>query len=299
MMKKNFIGLLAGILCGINCLTYAWNQAMYESDRWVYFDTNDEANLEYDKNSISFEDDRYIYVWVRSEFIKPSLQGKSGLQLLCIDTKKKKANTLDYVAYKDRKITSSMAKYNTYSTEYCIPTDKKYIEDKVNKYLLETLYDKKEKMLLVDTDTKQAHIPENHSDKWSYVSDLSTNIWKYIGGRDLSHNGSAVRKDDYVFYYDKQTLKLSDDGRYVSVWLKYRFVEEVGSYDEPKKAKYGLTRTTLDIQEGTYADHVALSFNDDGTLDEVFTSDLNVANPILAGTVMDIIWKALIKDLTE
>ena len=271
---------------------------MYESDRWVYFDTNDEANLEYDKDSITFEDDRYIYVWVKSEFIKPSLQGKSGLQLLCIDTKKKKANTLDYVAYKDRKITSSMAKYNTYSTEYCIPTDKKYIEDKVNKYLLETLYDKKEKMLLVDTDTKQAHVPENHNDKWSYVSDLSTNIWKYIGGRDLSHNGSAVRKDDYVFYYDKQTLKLSDDGRYLSVWLKYRFVEEVGSYDEPKKAKYGLTRTTIDIQEGTYADHVALSFNDNGTLDEVFTGDLNVANPILVGTVMDIIWKCLIKDLS-
>lgn len=289
--------LMASILCGINCLAYAWNPAMYDSSRWEYFDTNDEANLEYDKQSITFVDNRYIYVWVKNEYIKPSLQGKSSLQLFCIDTKKKKANMLDCISYKDRKVTSSFARYNRYSSKYCIPTDKEFIEYKVNKYLLDSLYDKKSKMLLVEEDTKVFDVPDKHSEKWSYISDLSTNVWKYIGGRDLSH-GDSIDSDDYVFYYDQQSLKMSEDGRYVSVWLKYRFVEDKGKIDVPKKVKYGLTRTTIDFQEGTYADHMALSFNDDGTLDEVFTGDLNVANPILAGTVMDIIWKTLIKDLS-
>lgn len=297
-MKRLCMVVLTLLMCWTACDVNAWNPALNDNNRWEYFDTNKEYHLEYDKKSVTF-DGRYIYVWVKRESANPSLMAKTSLQLLCIDTDKKKSNVLDTISYSNGRVTGSSARYNTYKTKYCIPTDKKYIEEKVNKYLIDTLYSKKEKLLLVEEDQQISVVLNNHREKWSYLSNLSTNIWRYIGGRDLSHGESVINNDEFVFYYDKQTLKVSDDGRYVSVWLKYRFVEEVGGIDAPKKVKYGLTRTTIDLQDGTYSDHVALSFNENGTLEKNYTSNLNVANPILSGTIMDIIWKGLLQDLSS
>ncbi len=107
----------------------------------------------------------------------------------------------------------------------------------------------------------------------------------------------TLNNDEYVFYYDKQNVKLAENGEYVSVWIKYRLVEERGKYDVPKNVKYGLTKTTIALNSATYTDHVALSFTEDGVLEKEYTENLDVANPIYAGTIMEMILQALRQDL--
>lgn len=282
-------------MCCVSSVASAYNPALEDESRWVFYDSDKEGVMRFDKESITLEGDRYAYVWAKKIYNTPELFGKEDLQLMYIDCEKKKYKILDYVFYNNKDTVASGARYNVLTGVNATPWKNQYVEKKANKDLVKLIFDKKQKALLVDEDNATFDVPQDKSEMWDYISSLSTNVWQYIGGRNLLDDATGLG-ESYVFYYDKQNLEVSADGKEVTAWIKYRFIDAKAVDKNKVPVQYGLTKTTINFANGTYTDHLMLIYDENGKLEKEFTSELNTARPIYAGTIMDMIARKLNKE---
>lgn len=292
-MKRISKILVTALLCCVSSIASAYNPALEDDDRWVFYDSDKEGVMRFDKESITLEGDRYAYVWAKKIYNSPELLGKEDLQLMYIDCEKKKYKILDYIFYSDKDTVASSPRFNVLSGEGAVPWKDKHIEKKANKELVKLIFDKKQKSLLVEEDATRAVVPTDYTEMWDYISDLSTNVWQYIGGRNLLDAATGLG-ESYVFYYDKQNVSVAEEGKQVTAWIKYRYIDGKDAQKKPV-VKYGLSRTTIDLEKNTYTDHVMLCYDEKGEFEEEFTAETGVSRPIYAGTIMDMIAKSLNK----
>lgn len=292
-MKRISKILVTALLCCVSSIASAYNPALEDDDRWVFYDSDKEGVMRFDKESITLEGDRYAYVWAKKIYNSPELLGKEDLQLMYIDCEKKKYKILDYIFYSDKDTVASSPRFNVLSGEGAVPWKDKHIEKKANKELVKLIFDKKQKSLLVEEDATRAVVPTDYTEMWDYISDLSTNVWQYIGGRNLLDSATGLG-ESYVFYYDKQNVSVAEEGKQVTAWIKYRYIDGKDAQKKPV-VKYGLSRTTIDLEKNTYTDHVMLCYDEKGEFEEEFTAETGVSRPIYAGTIMDMIAKSLNK----
>ena len=92
--------------------------------------------------------------------------------------------------------------------------------------------------------------------------------------------------------YDKQNVDVSADGKEVTAWIKYRFIDGKAVDRAKPPVKYGLSRTTINLEKNTYTDHVMLTYDENGEFEEEFTAEVGVERKIYSGTIMDMISKA-------
>lgn len=290
-MKRISKILVTALLCCVSSIAFAYNPALEDDDRWVFYDSDKEGVMRFDKESITLDGDRYAYVWAKKIYNSPELLGKEDLQLMYIDCEKKKYKILDYIFYSDKDTVASSPRFNVLSGEGAVPWKDKHIEKKANKELVKLIFDKKQKSLLVEEDATRAVVPTDYTEMWDYISDLSTNVWQYIGGRNLLDAATGLG-ESYVFYYDKQNVSVAEEGKQVTAWIKYRYIDGKDAQKKPV-VKYGLSRTTIDLEKNTYTDHVMLCYDEKGEFEEEFTAETGVSRPIYAGTIMDMIAKSL------
>ena len=291
-MKKVKKLLLTVALCCVSSVAAAYNPALADEGRWVFYDSDKEGVMRFDKESITLEGDRYAYVWAKKIYNSPELLGKEDLQLMYIDCEKKKYKILDYVFYSDKETVASSARFNVLTGDKGEPWKDKHIEKKANKELVKLIFDKKQKSLLVEEDDSRAVVPTDNTEMWDYISDLSTNVWQYIGGRNLLDAATGLG-ESYVFYYDKQNVSKSNDGKEVTAWIKYRYIDGKDTGKAKPTVKYGLSRTTINLEKNTYTDHVMLCYDEKGEFEEEFTTETGISRPIYTGTIMDMIAKSL------
>lgn len=291
-MKKVKKLLLTVALCCVSSVAAAYNPALADEGRWVFYDSDKEGVMRFDKESITLEGDRYAYVWAKKIYNSPELLGKEDLQLMYIDCEKKKYKILDYVFYSDKDTVASSARYNVLTGDKGEPWKDKHIEKKANKELVKLIFDKKQKSLLVEEDDSRAVVPTDNTEMWDYISDLSTNVWQYIGGRNLLDAATGLG-ESYVFYYDKQNVSKSNDGKEVTAWIKYRYIDGKDTGKAKPTVKYGLSRTIINLEKNTYTDHVMLCYDEKGEFEEEFTAETGISRPIYTGTIMDMIAKSL------
>ena len=86
---------LVAMLCLVSSVASAYNPALEDDGRWVFYDSDKEGVMRFDKESITLEGDRYAYVWAKKVYNKPELLGKEDLQLMYVDCEKKKYKILD------------------------------------------------------------------------------------------------------------------------------------------------------------------------------------------------------------
>lgn len=283
--------LLAALLCCVSSVAAAYNPALEDEGRWVFYDSDKEGVMRFDKESITLEGDRYAYVWSKKIYNSPELLGKEDLQLMYIDCEKKKYKILDFVFYSDKETVASSARYNVLTGEAATPWKDKEIEKKANKELIKRIFDKKEKKLLVDEDNTKAEVPDDYTEMWNYLSDLSTNVWQYIGGRNLLAADTGLG-ESYVFYYDKQNVDVSADGKELTLWLRYRCIDGKDANRSRVAVKYGLSRTTINLEKKTYTDHVLLTYDENGAFEHRYTKETGVERAVLPGTIMEMICNA-------
>ena len=290
-MKKLHKIFFTAMLCLVNSVAFAYNPALEDEGRWIFYDSDKEGVMRYDKESITLEGDRYAYVWAKKIYNQQELLGKEDLQLMYIDCEKKKYKILDYIFYSDKATVASSARYNTLTGEAAKPWDDKHIQLKANKELIKLIFDKKQKELLVEEDDTKMSVPDDYTEMGAYISSLSTNQWQYIGGRNLLDEAVGLG-ESYVFYYDKQNVEVSDDGNKITAWIKYRYLD--GKNPEGKqKVQYGLSQTTIDFANDTYVDHVLLAYDEKGKLVAEYDEETGVSRPIRSGTIMEMISEAL------
>ena len=282
-MKSLHKIFLTAMLCLVSSVASAYNPALEDEGRWVFYDSDKEGVMRYDKESIKLEGDRYAYVWAKKVYNKPELMGKEDLQLMYIDCDKKKYKILDYIFYSDKETVATSARYNTLSGVAAKPWEDKNIEKKANKELIKLIFDKKHKELLVEEDTTRMSVPEDYTEMGDYINSLSTNQWQYIGGRNLLDEATGLG-ESYVFYYDKQNVEVSADGKKVTAWIKYRYLDGKNPESKPK-VHYGLSQTTINFANNTYVDHVMLAYDENGKL----VAEYDVERPIKVGTIMAMI----------
>lgn len=290
-MKRMKKLLVTALLCCVSSIASAYNPALEDEGRWVFYDSDKEGVMRFDKESVTLEGDRYAYVWAKKIYNSPELLGKEDLQLMYIDCEKKKYKILDYIFYSDKDTVASSARYNVLTGDKAEPWKDKNIEKKANKELVKLIFDKKHKNLLVDEDDTKADVPDDYTEMWDYISDLSTNVWQYIGGRNLLDANTGLG-ESYVFYYDKQNVTTSPDGKEVTAWIKYRYIDGKDASKNNVAVKYGLSRTTINLEKQTYIDHVMLTYDENGEFEHQYTKETGVERPILSGTIMDMIAKA-------
>ena len=291
-MKKVKKLLLTVALCCVSSVAAAYNPALADEGRWVFYDSDKEGVMRFDKESITLEGDRYAYVWAKKIYNSPELLGKEDLQLMYIDCEKKMYKILDYVFYSDKETVASSARFNVLTGDKGEPWKDKHIEKKANKELVKLIFDKKQKSLLVEEDDSRAVVPTDNTEMWDYISDLSTNVWQYIGGRNLLDAATGLG-ESYVFYYDKQNVSKSNDGKEVTAWIKYRYIDGKDTGKAKPTVKYGLSRTTINLEKNTYTDHVMLCYDEKGEFEEEFSAETGISRPIYTGTIMDMIAKSL------
>jgi len=292
-MKQLQKMFLVAAMCCVSSLASAYNPALEDESRWVFYDSDKEGVMRFDKESVTLEGDRYAYVWAKKIYNKPELMGKEDLQLMYIDCEKKKYKILDYIFYSDKDTVASSARYNVLTGDKAVPWKDKNIEKKANKELIKLIFDKKQKTLLIDEDNSKANVPDDYTEMWDYISDLSTNVWQYIGGRNLLDEATGLG-ESYVFYYDKQNVDVSADGKEVTAWIKYRFIDGKAVDKAKPPVKYGLSRTTINLEKNTYTDHVMLTYDENGEFEEEFTEEVGVEREIYPDTIMDMIAKNLL-----
>ena len=224
-MKSLHKIFLTAMLCLVSSVVSAYNPALEDEGRWVFYDSDKEGVMRYDKESITLEGDRYAYVWAKKVYNKPELMGKEDLQLMYIDCDKKKYKILDYIFYSDKETVATSPRYNTLSGVAAKPWEDKNIEKKANKELVKLIFDKKHKELLVEEDTTRMSVPEDYTEMGDYINSLSTNQWQYIGGRNLVDEATGLG-ESYVFYYDKQNVEVSKDGNKITAFKLAAFESE-------------------------------------------------------------------------
>ncbi|MBQ9763216.1 MAG: hypothetical protein IJV92_02525 [Phascolarctobacterium sp.] len=287
-IKKIFI---TALLCCVSSIASAYNPALEAEGRWVFYDSDKEGVMRFDKESVTLEGDRYAYVWAKKVYNSPELLGKEDLQLMYVDCEKKKYKILDYIFYDNKDTVASSARYNVLTGDKAEPWKDSNIEKKANKELVKLIFDKKQKTLLVDEDDTKAVVPTDYTEMWDYISDLSTNVWQYIGGRNLLDTNTGLG-ESYVFYYDKQNVNVTADGKQVTAWIKYRYIDGKAANKTKVPVKYGLSRTTIDLEKNTYVDHVMLAYDEKGEFEHQYTKETGVERSILNGTIMEMIANA-------
>jgi len=290
-MKRIQKILMTALFCCVSSIASAYNPALEDEGRWVFYDSDKEGVMRFDKESITLEGDRYAYVWAKKIYNSPELLGKEDLQLMYIDCEKKKYKILDYIFYDNKDTVASSARYNVLTGDKAEPWKDSNIEKKANKELVKLIFDKKQKTLLVDEDDTKADVPVDYTEMWDYISDLSTNVWQYIGGRNLLDANTGLG-ESYVFYYDKQNVNVSADGKLVTAWIKYRYIDGKAANKTKVPVKYGLSRTTINLEKNTYVDHVMLAYDENGEFEHQYTKETGVERSILNGTIMEMIANA-------
>ena len=290
-MKRIQKILMTALFCCVSSIASAYNPALEDEGRWVFYDSDKEGVMRFDKESITLEGDRYAYVWAKKVYNSPELLGKEDLQLMYIDCEKKKYKILDYIFYDNKDTVASSARYNVLTGDKAEPWKDSNIEKKANKELVKLIFGKKQKNLLVDEDDTKANVPDDYTEMWDYISDLSTNVWQYIGGRNLLDTNTGLG-ESYVFYYDKQNVNVSADGKLVTAWIKYRYIDGKAVDKTKAPVKYGLSRTTINLEKNTYVDHVMLAYDENGEFEHQYTKETGVERPILNGTIMEMIANA-------
>ena len=290
-MKRIQKILMTALFCCVSSIASAYNPALEDDGRWVFYDSDKEGVMRFDKESVTLDGDRYAYVWAKKVYNSPELLGKEDLQLMYVDCEKKKYKILDYIFYDNKDTVASSARYNVLTGDKAEPWKDSNIEKKANKELVKLIFDKKQKNLLVDEDDTKAVVPTDYTEMWDYISDLSTNVWQYIGGRNLLDANTGLG-ESYVFYYDKQNVNVSADGKLVTAWIKYRYIDGKAVDKTKVPVKYGLSRTTIDLEKNTYVDHVMLAYDENGEFEHQYTKETGVERSILNGTIMDMIANA-------
>ena len=290
-MKRLQKMFLVAAMCCVSSLASAYNPALEDESRWVFYDSDKEGVMRFDKESVTLEGDRYAYVWAKKIYNKPELMGKEDLQLMYIDCEKKKYKILDYIFYSDKDTVASSARYNVLTGDKAVPWKDKNIEKRANKELIKLIFDKKQKTLLVDEDDSKADVPDDYTEMWDYISDLSTNVWQYIGGRNLLAEATGLG-ESYVFYYDKQNVDVSADGKEVTAWIKYRYLDGKSPKVKPL-VQYGLSQTTINFDDNTYVDHVMLVYDENGKFFAEYDEETGVERKIHSGTIMSMIADAV------
>ena len=286
-MKSLHKMFLVAMLCLVSSVASAYNPALEDDGRWVFYDSDKEGVMRFDKESITLEGDRYAYVWAKKVYNKPELLGKEDLQLMYIDCEKKKYKILDYVFYSDKETVATSARYNTLTGVAAKSWEEKNIEKKANKELIKLIFDKKQKELLVEEDDTKMSVPDDHTEMGAYINSLSTNQWQYIGGRNLVDEATGLG-ESYVFYYDKQNVEVSKDGNKVTAWIKYRYLDGKNPAKKPL-VQYGLSQTTINFANNTYVDHVMLVYDENGKLVAEYDEETGVSRKIKSGTIMAMI----------
>ena len=289
-MKSLHKIFLVAMMCLVSSVASAYNPAMEEDGRWIFYDSDKEGVMRYDKESITLEGDRYAYVWAKKIYNKPELMGKEDLQLMYIDCDKKKYKILDYIFYSDKETVATSPRYNALSGVQAKPWENKNIEKKANKELIKLIFDKKHKELLVEEDATRMKVPEDYTEMGDYINSLSTNQWQYIGGRNLLDEATGLG-ESYVFYYDKQNVEVSADGNKVTAWIKYRYLDGKNPESKPK-VHYGLSQTTINFANNTYVDHVLLAYDENGKFVAEYDEETGVERKIYSDTIMDMIAKS-------
>jgi hypothetical protein len=279
------------MLCLVSSVASAYNPALEDEGRWVFYDSDKEGVMRFDKESITLEGDRYAYVWAKKVYNKSELLGKEDLQLMYIDCEKKKYKILDYIFYSDKETVATSARYNALTGVAAKAWDEDNIEKKANKELIKLIFDTKHKELLVEEDATKMRVPDDYTEMGDYINSLSTNQWQYIGGRNLLDEATGLG-ESYVFYYDKQNVEVSTDGNKVTAWIKYRYLDGKNPESKPK-VHYGLSQTTINFANNTYVDHVMLAYDENGKLVAEYYEETGVNRPINAGTIMEMIADAL------
>ena len=160
-MKRLQKMFLVAAMCCVSSLASAYNPALEDESRWVFYDSDKEGVMRFDKESVTLEGDRYAYVWAKKIYNKPELMGKEDLQLMYIDCDKKKYKILDYIFYSDKETVATSPRYNALSGVQAKPWENKNIEKKANKELIKLIFDKKHKELLVEEDATRMQVPED------------------------------------------------------------------------------------------------------------------------------------------
>ena len=279
------------MLCLVSSVASAYNPALEDDGRWVFYDSDREGVMRFDKESTTLEGDRYAYVWAKKVYNKPELLGKEDLQLMYIDCEKKKYKILDYVFYSDKETVATSARYNTLNGVAAKSWEENNIEKKANKELIKLIFDKKQKELLVEEDDTKMSVPDDYTEMGAYINSLSTNQWQYIGGRNLVDEATGLG-ESYVFYYDKQNVEVSKDGNNVTAWIKYRYLDGKNPARKPL-VQYGLSQTTINFANNTYVDHVMIAYDENGKLVAEYDEETGVSRKIKSGTIMAMIADAL------
>ena len=282
---------LVAMLCLVSSVASAYNPALEDNGRWVFYDSDNEGVMRYDKESITLEGDRYAYVWAKKVYNKPELLGKEDLQLMYIDCEKKKYKILDYIFYSDKETVATSARYNVLTGVAAKAWEEDNVEKKANKELIKLIFDKKQKELLVEEDATKISVPDDYTEMGAYINSLSTNQWQYIGGRNLLDEDTGLG-ESYVFYYDKQNVEVSKDGNKVTAWIKYRYLDGKNPAKKPI-VQYGLSQTTINFANNTYVDQVMLAYDENGKLIAEYTEETGVSRKIKAGTIMAMVADAL------
>ena len=290
-MKSLHKMFLVATLCLVSSIASAYNPALEDNGRWVFYDSDKEGVMRYDKESITLEGDRYAYVWAKKVYNKPELLGKEDLQLMYIDCEKKKYKILDYIFYSDKETVATSARYNVLTGVAAKAWEEDNIEKKANKELIKLIFDKKQKELLVEEDATKMSVPDDYTGMGAYINSLSTNQWQYIGGRNLLDEDTGLG-ESYVFYYDKQNVEVSKDGNKVTAWIKYRYLDGKNPKAKPL-VQYGLSQTTINLDDNTYVDHVMLVYDENGKFVAEYDEETEVERKVHSGTIMSMIADAL------
>ena len=290
-MKSLHKILLVAMLCLVSSVASAYNPALEDDGRWVFYDSDKEGVMRFDKESITLEGDRYAYVWAKKVYNKPELLGKEDLQLMYVDCEKKKYKILDYIFYSDKETVATSARYNALTGVAAKSWDEDNIEKKANKELIKLIFDKKHKELLIEEDATKMSVPDDYTEMGDYISSLSTNQWQYIGGRNLLDEATGLG-ESYVFYYDKQNVEVSKDGNKVTAWIKYRYLDGKNPKVKPL-VQYGLSQTTINFADNTYVDHVMLVYDENGKFVAEYDEETGEERKIHSGTIMSMIADAL------
>ena len=290
-MKSLHKLFLTAMLCFVSSVASAYNPALEDEGRWVFYDSDKEGVMRYDKESITLEGDRYAYVWAKKIYNKPELLGKEDLQLMYIDCEKKKYKILDYIFYSDKETVATSARYNTLTGVAAKSWDEDNVEKKANKELIKLIFDKKHKELLVEEDATKMSVPDDYTEMGDYINSLSTNQWQYIGGRNLVDEATGLG-ESYVFYYDKQNVEVSKDGNKITAWIKYRYLDGKNPKVKPL-VQYGLSQTTINFADNTYVDHVMLVYDENGKFVAEYDEETGEERKIHSGTIMSMIADAL------
>ncbi len=290
-MKSLHKIFLTAMLCLVSSVASAYNPALEDDGRWVFYDSDKEGVMRFDKESITLEGDRYAYVWAKKVYNKPELLGKEDLQLMCVDCEKKKYKILDYIFYSDKETVATSARYNALTGVAAKSWEDKNIEKKANKELIKLIFDKNQKELLVEEDDTKMSVPDDCTEMGDYINSLSTNQWQYIGGRNLVDEATGLG-ESYVFYYDKQNVEVSKDGNKITAWIKYRYLDGKNPAKKPL-VQYGLSQTTINFANNTYVDHVMLAYDEKGKRIAEYDEETGVERKIKTGTIMAMIADAL------